>query len=197
MNNQVNVTGLNPGQGGPGGGVPMMNNGSTAPRTEGAALDTEQMLNTYIYDYFLKRGYYECARMFWRDESVRLSTEPITKPSPGHRRDGDVNGIDTDAMMSDSKDGDKLKIPDDLPLPQLPNHTPQSSFLLDWFSLFWEMFWTIRKKGQSIDAGRYVQYMQVISPRDSPALCSVTDAAWGTRARCDSKNSSNSCVRNR
>jgi len=63
-------------------------------------------------------------------------------------------------MLTDSKDGDKLKFPDDLPRPNLPNDTQQSSFLLDWFSLFWEMFWAARRKGQTAEAKQYMQYSQ-------------------------------------
>lgn len=164
--NQMNMAGMNPGPGGPVGGVPMMNSGSTATRDSSIINMPETLvcnLNTYIYDYFLKRGYHDCARALVQDESVRLNTEPPTKASPGHRRDGDVNGVDADPMLTDSKDGDKLKIPDDLPRPNLPNDTQQSSFLLDWFSLFWEMFWAARRKGQTAEAKQYMQYSQVCS----------------------------------
>jgi hypothetical protein len=167
--NQMNVTGMNPGAGGPVGGVPMMNNGSTAPRNDGNVNNIPETminnLNTYIYDYFLKRGYHECARALVKDESIKLNTEPPTKTSPGHRRE-DMNGVEGDAMMTDSKDGDKIKIPDDLPRPNLASESQQSSFLLDWFSLFWDFFWAQRKKGNSNDVRQYLQHTQVI-PRSS------------------------------
>ena len=161
--NQMNVAGMNPGVGGPVGGVPMMNNGSSAPRNDGTMNNPEVMinnLNTYIYDYFLKRGYHDCARALIQDESIKLNTDPGTKTSPGNRRDGDVNG-DGDAMMTDGKDGEKIKIPDDLPRPSLPSESLQSSFLLDWFSLFWDFFWAQRKKGNSHDVRQYLQHTQV------------------------------------
>lgn len=163
--NQMNVTGMNPGAGGPVGGVPMMNNGSTAPRNDGNVNNIPETminnLNTYIYDYFLKRGYHECARALVKDESIKLNTEPHTKTSPGHRRE-DMNGVEGDAIMTDSKDGDKIKIPDDLPRPNLASESQQSSFLLDWFSLFWDFFWAQRKKGNSNDVRQYLQHTQVI-----------------------------------
>ncbi|KAJ5580163.1 uncharacterized protein N7459_006148 [Penicillium hispanicum] len=161
--NQMNVAGMNPGVGGPVGGVPMMNNGSTAPRNDGNMNNPEMMinnLNTYIYDYFLKRGYHDCARALVQDESIKLNTDPGNKTSPGNRRDGDVNGIDGDPMMTDGKDGEKIKIPDDLPRPSLPNDSPQSSFLLDWFSLFWDFFWAQRKRGNSQEVRQYLQHTQ-------------------------------------
>ncbi|XHG09127.1 hypothetical protein AWENTII_012207 [Aspergillus wentii] len=162
--NQMNVPGMNPGVGGPVGGVPMINNGSTAPRNDGNVNIPDTMinnLNTYIYDYFLKRGYHECARALVQDDSIKLNTEPPTKTSPGHRGDGAINGVDGDAMMMD-KDGDKIKIADDLPRPSLPSESQQSSFLLDWFSLFWDFFWAQRKKGNSNDVRQYLQHTQNI-----------------------------------
>lgn len=170
--NQMNVAGMNPGAGGPVGGVPMINNGSAAPRNDATIHtipeSTVGNLNTFIYDYFLKRGYYECARALVKDESVKLNTEPPIKTSPGHRRDGDVNGVDGDAMMTDAKDGDK-KIPDDLPRPHISSEGQQSSFLLEWFSLFWEFFWAQRKKGNSADVRQYLNHTQVCIIR-KPAI---------------------------
>ncbi|PWY77124.1 hypothetical protein BO70DRAFT_294905 [Aspergillus heteromorphus CBS 117.55] len=157
---------MNPGAGGPVGGVPMMNNGSAAPRNDPNINNIPETminnLNTYIYDYFLKRGYHECARALVKDDSIKLNTEPPIKTSPGHRRDADVNGVDGDAMMTDGKDGDRLKIPDDLPRPNLTSEGQQSSFLLDWFSLFWDFFWAQRKKGNSADVRQYLSHTQNI-----------------------------------
>ncbi|KAJ0420431.1 hypothetical protein BJY00DRAFT_323899 [Aspergillus carlsbadensis] len=158
----MNVAGMNPGVGGPVGGVPMVNNGSMAPRNDGS-MNPDIMinnLNTYIYDYFLKRGYHDCARALVKDELVKLNTEPPIKTSPGQRREGDMNGVDGDAMMTDGKDGDKLKIPDDLPRPSLVSESQHTSFLLEWFSLFWEFFWSQRKKGHSADVRQYLQHNQ-------------------------------------
>lgn len=172
--NQMNVAGMNPGIGGPVGGVPMMNNGSMAPRNDGnmnmnnpdAVINN---LNTYIYDYFLKRGYHDCARALIRDETIKLNTD-AGKTSPGSRRDDDINGIDGDPMMTDGKDGEKIKIPDDLPRPTLPNESNHSSFLLDWFSLFGDFFWAQRKKGNSNDVRQYLQHTQV---RADPLPCNA------------------------
>lgn len=147
------------------GGVPMINNGSTASRNDGTMNNPDVMinnLNTYIYDYFLKRGYHDCARALLQDESIKLNTDNNPKTSPGNRRDGDVNGMDPDAMMTDGKDGEKIKIPDDLPRPNLPSESA-SSFLLDWFSLFWDFFWAQRNKGNRNDVRQYLHHTQVQS----------------------------------
>ena len=162
--NQLNIAAMNPGAIPPGAGVPMINNGSAAPRGDGTMNNISEAmvnnLNTHIYDYFLKRGYFECARALVRDESIKLNTD--VKASPSQRRDGDMNGVEGDAMMTDGKDGDKLNIPDDLPRPNLASESQQSSFLLDWFSLFWDFFWAQRKRGNSNDAKQYLAHTQVL-----------------------------------
>lgn len=163
--NQMNVPGMNPGVGGPGNGVPMINNGAAPPRSDAAVNQIPDAminnLNTYIYDYFLKRGYHDCARALVQDESIKLNTDSA-KSSPNQRRDGEMNGVDADAMMTDGKDGERIKIPDDLPRPSVSSECPQSSFLLDWFSLFWDFFWAQRKRGNSNDVRQYLSHTQVL-----------------------------------
>jgi hypothetical protein len=162
--NQINVAGMNPGAGGPVGGIPMMNSGSSAPRGDPNANVQDSMvvrLNTYIYDYFLKRGYHDCARALVQDESIPINTSPASKSAPGHRRDGDVNGVDPDGMLADSKEDIKSRIPDDLPRPNLNGDPQQTSFLFDWFNLFWDIFWAQRKRGKSDDVMQYIQHTQV------------------------------------
>ncbi|ODH41769.1 hypothetical protein ACO22_01347 [Paracoccidioides brasiliensis] len=165
--NQMNVAGMNPGAGGPVGGIPMMNNGSSALRSDpGNQIlqgDNVVQLNTYIYDYFLKRGYHDCARALIQDESFTMSTSPVPKSTP-HRRDGEMNGVDGDAMVTDSKDEVKHRIPDDMPRPNIPpgqgGDFQQTSFLLDWFNLFWDIFWAQRKRSKNPEAMQYVQQTQ-------------------------------------
>lgn len=143
------------------GGIPMMNSNSTAPRSEPNNVAIQEnmimQLNTYIYDYFLKRGYHDCARALVQDESAPVNTTPQTK---SNRRESEVNGIDGDAMQTDSKDDLKSKIPDDLPRPNLNGDIQQTSFLLDWFNMFWDVFWAQRKKGKSSDAATYLSHTQ-------------------------------------
>ncbi|WEW59868.1 hypothetical protein PRK78_005349 [Emydomyces testavorans] len=169
--NQMNMQGMHPAAGGPVGGVPMMSTGSSAPRSEpsnnpNAPPDNTMViqLNTYIYDYFLKRGYLDCARALIKDTNVPINTAP---PSKSNHRDGEVNGVDNDAMITDSNDDVKPKIPDDLPRPNLNGDMQQTSFLFDWFNLFWDVFWAQRKKGKSTDAMQYLQHTQnIIRLRD-------------------------------
>lgn len=166
--NQMNMGGMNPGVAAPMGGVPMMNTGSSAPRSEpnaGLQDNPVSRLNTYIYDFFLKKGYFDCARSMVQDESVPLSTAAPSKSTPSNRRDGDVNGVDGD---SDSKDDVKPKLPDDLPRPAINNDSLQASFLFDWFNIFWDLFGAQRKKGRNNEAVQYLQHTQVCQQAHTP-----------------------------
>ncbi|EED12631.1 cAMP-dependent protein kinase pathway protein (Som1), putative [Talaromyces stipitatus ATCC 10500] len=141
--NQINIAGMagmNAMPGGPVGGVPMMNTQSAAPRSE-PPMTQESVyvqLNTCIYDYFLKRGQFDAARMLLNDDNIKLDTDDL-KTSPNH-----MNGVDGDTSMGDSKD-EKIKIPDDFPRPRVPMDSG-NSFLFEWFSLFWDIFAAQRKR---------------------------------------------------
>lgn len=143
--------------GGPVGGVPMMNSASTAaPRSEPPPTQeqTYTQLNTCIYDYFLKRGQYDAARMLLNDESVKLDTDADPKTSPGH-----MNGVDGDTSMTDSKE-EKVKIPDEFPRPRVPIDSA-NPFLFEWYSLFWDIFLAQRRKSANPMAQQFVQNTQV------------------------------------
>jgi hypothetical protein len=171
MMNPMNMTGMNPAQGGPVGGGMMMNNGAPATPSNSESVDNmKQRLNTYIYDYFLNFGYHDHARALARDEKFDISVKQSMKPSPGGRRkDGEINGVDENAMDTDSKD-DLTLIPDDLPRPQVPNQCSGSAFLFDWFCLFHDIFRanTLRaqKSGQrdGTPAQTYLDQTQVSPP---------------------------------
>ncbi|KZF24265.1 hypothetical protein L228DRAFT_266612 [Xylona heveae TC161] len=157
--------------GGPVGGMPVMNNGAAGvPRPSNASavginaqhVNTPEIsrmqLNTYIYDYFLKNELYDCARALLQSDA-NLNTTPPTKTSPGRRRqDGNVNGVDENAMDTDSKDD--VKRPDDLPTPNVPPLCPGNSFLFDWWCLFWDIFHSQRRKPKPSGGGPVEQYMQ-------------------------------------
>ncbi|MCJ1323222.1 hypothetical protein MMC15_008576 [Xylographa vitiligo] len=157
--NHMNMNGLNVGNGATG-GMPMMSNGTNgvASRTgsdQDRELDYKSRLNTYIYDYLLKQESYDCARALLKSG---LTVQTTTKPSPGRR----PNGIDEGSIDADSKDDIESQRPHDLPLPEFVDGTDSNSFLLEWFSLFWDMFFAARKdsKKTSHQAMQYVQHTQ-------------------------------------
>jgi hypothetical protein len=162
MMNSMNMGGMNPAQGGPvGGGIMMMNNGAPATPSNSDSIEImKQRLNTYIYDYFLNFGYHDHARALVLDEKFEMSLHHKSSPG-GRRKEGEINGVDENTMDTDSKD-DPL-IPVDLPRPQVPNGCPGSAFLLEWFSLFNDIFRAsahrTKKSGQR-DGNAAQQYLE-------------------------------------
>ena len=154
------MAGLN-GGGGTLGGMPLMNNGTNGA-TPRVGNDTEQpdyeaRLHHFIYDYFLKNENWECARA--------LITSGLAMDPPPRPNDGDVNGAVDGPMHTDSKDGLDSKRPSDLPPAGAVADQQGNSFLLEWFALFWDVFFAQKKSGRaSQHAALYVQHSQVRSP---------------------------------
>ncbi|CAH0027438.1 unnamed protein product [Clonostachys rhizophaga] len=164
---------INP-MGGPVGGapIPMMNNGAVNPQAAAAAAaanaanaanlarqqqvnDSQRgVLNTYIYEYFLRYGMYECAR------SVIQSGQPVNVQKDGPKGGNNVNGVSEDGMDTDMKDDPDSKHPDDLPPPKLPMPASDSSFLYEWFCLFWDIYNAQRTKAANGNVNQYVAHTQ-------------------------------------
>lgn len=183
MNNHMNMAGMNAVGGGPvGGNVLLMNDGSAAPTPGGSVPggtgDMKTRFNTHIYDYFLKNGYFDCARALMGQDGVQLSTAPRTKNSPGRRRDGDMNGVDDNSMDMDSKDDITSQYPDDLPRPSVGGGGPGgSAFLFDWYCLFWDIFSAQRQRKGGPDMGpapAYIQHTQVGAAASSSRVVLLT-----------------------
>ena len=174
------------------GGVPLMNNGTNgeASRTgNDQDLEYETRLNTYIYDYFLKKEQYDCARSLLRSGvQIRFGQN---KNSPGRRRDGDVNGTDDGAMDTDSKDDLDSKRPEDLPSADIPADQAGTSFLMEWFSTFWDMYFAQRKdKRASANAMQYVQHTQVSGISSRHNLTACTNLARSSNKHGHGRNNS-------
>ena len=116
-------------------------------------------LNTAIYDYLIKNGEWACARELLKS---KLEVQ-IAKPSPGRR----PNGVDENAMDTDTKDDLDSQRPSDLPLPAAgpTSMGSDSSFLLDWYSVFWDMYLAKnpRATNKNQNAVQYIQQTQASS----------------------------------
>lgn len=150
--NNVNMAGMNA-MGGPVGGAnPMMNNGTapTAGNMRSMTIPSDKSrLNTYIYEYFLTNGMYDCAR------SILNSGEGISVK--------DSKDSPKENMDADSKDDLESKKPDDLPLPNIPRECPESCFLYEWWCLFWDMFNAQRPGHGDARAAQYLTHTQALS----------------------------------
>lgn len=182
MNPNVGAANMNP-MGGPVGGapMPMMNNIAANPQAIAAAAAARQqqindnqrgVLNTYIYEYFIRYGMYDCARsLLSSDQQVN-----VAKDGANRRRDeggNAINGAD-DPMETDSKDDLDGKLPDDLPPPKLPMPASDTSFLYEWFCLFWDIYNAQRAKGGNGTVNQYVSHTQVRCPRLVPFLSFIS-----------------------
>jgi len=152
----MSMAGVNPAAaGGPvGGGMMMMPDGSPA-QSAMPSDQTRAMLNTYIYEYFLKIGMHDVARTL-SQQPEKFKIQVATKQSPGRRKDGEANGVEGDAMDVDSK----MDIPDDLPRPAFSSSSPQGTgFLLEWFGIFFDIYHASRK-GSAGPAQQYLMHAQ-------------------------------------
>jgi hypothetical protein len=169
MNNMAGMPNMN--MGGPvGPPMNMMNNGGLAPQPGPPQQQqppqnpmplndsTRTLLNTYIYEYFIRYGMFNAARAV-------LEADPhikVDKEGAGKLRDenGNIlgNGLG-DAMDTDSKEDQKR--PNDLPAPNIPTPVPDSCFLYEWFCLFWDMFNSQKGKGSNPQVNQYVHHTQV------------------------------------
>jgi hypothetical protein len=162
-----NIPNINP-MGGPVGGgapVPMMHNGAMntqavpgapGPRSQQMNDNQRGVLNTYIYEYFIRYGMFDCAR------SLLSSDQQVNVHKDG-KGSNSVNGTGDDHMDTDSKEDIDSKIPDDLPQPKLPMPASDSSFLYEWFCLFWDIYNAQRAKSGNPNVNQYVTHTQVSS----------------------------------
>ncbi|EPS43172.1 hypothetical protein H072_2835 [Dactylellina haptotyla CBS 200.50] len=185
MNNLNQMTNLAVGGVQVPGGMPMghpqqnpnMSNGSGPKGIE------RSLLNTYIYDYFIRHDMYDSARAILQEAEVQ--TEPgtsVRRASPSRRSqkhdpDGNlINGID-DSMDGDRKDdGEGSERGADLPLPKVPQDSSGGSFLYDWWSLFWDIFGARTGKAVSGPAMTYVNQVQAKSREQQQRLLQITQA---------------------
>lgn len=144
----------------PMGAMPIMNNlaNGATPRPGGEQEDDgyEGKLNAYIYDYFIRKEHFECARAVMNSGMHML-------PAP-RSRENDINGTDDNAMQTDSKDDIDSKRPDDLPPSGVQSDPQAQAFLLEWFGLFWDVYSAQRRKPNATpQAMQFVQHTHVSS----------------------------------
>lgn len=179
MNNMAGMPNMNAmnAMGGPvGPPMNMMNNGPLAPQqappNQMQLNDSSRtLLNTYIYEYFIRYNMFTCARAVYEaDPQIK-----VMKDSPGKHRDENGNLLGNglgDSMDTDVKDGLDQKRPDDLPAPNVPTPVADNCFLYEWFCLFWDMFNSQKGKGSSNQVNLYVSHTQVRATQ-MPAMAST------------------------
>ena len=129
--NQMNMAGMNPGNPTMA-AMPIMNNmpNGAMPRQNGGqeAVEYETRLNHMIYGYFCDKQQWDLARS--------LKNSSLAFSPPLENSDEELNGV-----AEDSKNGvaDNRK-PPDLPTAKQGHDQKGGSFLLGWWSIFWDMY---------------------------------------------------------
>lgn len=149
----------------PGAGTPAgMDHAAALPR---AGSSERQVLNTYIYDYFIKNDMMDCAKALLKNPTSEVQFDGNYRHSPSNRpkQETDMNGVDDDAMDSGDgrENGEDAKNIKDLPPAKVPPH--QGSFLLEWWCCFMDIYWARNKNSQASNAATaYVNNAQVRVP---------------------------------
>ena len=147
----------------------MMNNGGALPQGTPRPMqpndNNRTQLNTFIYEYFVRHGMFDCARAILAcDMPPKVQ---LLKDGSGGRRDENGNLVagnaGDDAMDTDSKDDVDPKRPEDIPPPM------DNCFLYEWFCIFWDMANAQKGKGSNSQINQYVQHSQVYPPSSSPS----------------------------
>ena len=188
----MNVAGMNPAAaGGPVGGM-MMNNGSPAMQ-QSLNDNTDELklqLNTYIYEYLARSGVGDVAKLLLgKGDKFQVR---IDKGSPGNRKNGEVNGVDPDAMDMDVI-GD---FPEDLPRPQVPAVGGKNGFLFEWYSVFSDVYFAHLKRGKMQggagmgQAAQYLMHAQVggLDCHHNPIYSPVSANAANARKPAERRN---------
>lgn len=144
--------------GGPvGAPMPMMNNGNAPPL--GPQKNSRTLLNTYIYEYFLRFEMYDCARAVLNSDP-QLNVKKDKREIRDENGNVTTNGLGDDPMDTDSKDDIDGKRPEDLPAPSLPTSQTDSCFLHEWFCIFWDILNAQKGHSTSAQVKQYVGHTQ-------------------------------------
>ncbi|KAK2668075.1 hypothetical protein RAB80_015455 [Fusarium oxysporum f. sp. vasinfectum] len=116
----------------------------------------QTQLNTYIYEYFLHNSMFQCAQSILKaDSDVRVQGH-----SPGsdrHDKGLRLKNALRNKSIDSRLDSTHLNL---LPAPNVPNLSPDSCFLYEWFWLFWAMFNAQKNENRRIEACQYACHIQ-------------------------------------
>lgn len=114
-------------------------------------------LNTYIYEYFLRNGMFQCAQSILKADS----DVNVQRHSPGSARNNKGSRLKKDVCNETTDTGLDSIHSNLLPAPNVPNLSADSCFLYEWFCLFWAMFNAQKNEDGRIEACQYACHIQV------------------------------------
>lgn len=141
---------MNMGMGGV--GTPVGMDGAAGGPSAGSSGPPNQrerhMLNTYIYDYFLKHDMLDCAKAL-----LKTSDVAIDRPQDRTKHEGNMNGVNDPMDTGDDSRNDNFedaKNVRDLPPAQVPTKAGQTAgggFLLEWWYCFMDIYFARTRTG--------------------------------------------------
>lgn len=151
---QMNMANMGGPVGGGSGVAPQMNAG-TPGNSGGFNMTSDAMstkvLNTAIYDYFLRNSHYKLAEQLYSE--VEIEIKPDTKQSPNQRNGQQANGIDDSADVDSKDNAALLGRPTGLPMARNPAEGP---FLQDWWSTFWDVYSNRKNRSNTANTQSYL-----------------------------------------
>jgi hypothetical protein len=99
--------------------------------------DVKTRLNTYIYEYFLKAGAYQCARALVSNKELSLD---LVDPEKQKRTEALGRLLEKEQQFAERELSTQHSSTETLQRPNLPTVVPGGSFLEEWWLLFWDMF---------------------------------------------------------
>ncbi|KAI3571903.1 hypothetical protein IWW34DRAFT_894138 [Fusarium oxysporum f. sp. albedinis] len=116
-------------------------------------------LNTYIYEYFLHHGMFDCAQAILKaDSDVK-----VQRHGPRSPRDNEHCRLKNAFYNGSISIGSDFERPEQLPVPNVPNVpnlSPESCFLYEWFCLFWAISNAQKHVYGRTEANQHASHMQ-------------------------------------
>jgi len=137
--------------------------GSSAIKEEAMGRSTTNhsklTLDTYIYDYFLRKGQRDIAKAMLDSDLTGLTTTSKTIDRQEPRAIDDSTDADLKAEMQKRVEG--------LPAAAVNETHPGEAFLMDWWLLFWDLWSATRpaNKGNNGPVSQYLAHTQVYRSR--------------------------------
>ncbi|KAG7404352.1 Transcriptional activator somA [Fusarium oxysporum f. sp. rapae] len=113
-------------------------------------------LNTYIYEYFLHNRMFQCAQSILKADSD-VKVQRHSPSNDRHDKGLRLKNAPRNKTIDSRLDSTHSNL---LPASNIPNLSPDSCFLYEWFGLFWAMFNAQKNEDGRIEAYQYACHIQ-------------------------------------
>ncbi|EEB06399.1 transcription factor [Schizosaccharomyces japonicus yFS275] len=168
---------------------PQEEKGKPPPNTRDSGLSSssrpaQSLLNSYIYDYLVKRDYCAAARIFGQEAQIQtlVRTTNDSRDERGLRQNADVNkgnvgGDSNDESVQAGRNNPSNRHDSQKPPPPVLPIDSSAGFLMEWWNIFWDLC-DARSGCGSESAKSYLSYIQRLRSK-SRALTNVPRQPYG------------------